>query len=171
MNIRSTILAVVFVTAAATIAAASGGLDGAVIENSGSTNAPGYTIKLWSDGHAAVAGAGTRVPADLVQRFFNDVRLAKRGRAGEAPVRGCMKSASFGSSTIVRYHGWTSADLECPGFAGLSADARGIAAAAHGAASVRPIVRRPMLPGEHRRPEASPATQPSASPESAGLVP
>jgi hypothetical protein len=88
-----------------------------VLENSGSTNSPGYRLSLWSDGSALLqrpgaAGAVAReVPADLALRFFQDVKAA---RAAAVPVGGCMKSMSFGSRTQVRWHGWNSPDLLCP---------------------------------------------------------
>ena len=150
--------------------------DGAVIQNSGSTNVPGFTIKIWSDGsawsvplrHGTAAGApatGT-VPAQLTAKFFEDVRAAKR--TGQLAVKHCAKSASFGTSMTMTYHGWTSPDVTCPGDAqviALAADANQIAAAlnlpGHGMRST------PMLPNEHRRPpvEGRPPAQASASPE------
>ena len=144
--------------------------DGAQIANSGSTNAPGYTLKLWSDGQIAVmpsnrAGAAIgaqrmgAVPVSLASRFFADVQNAKRN--GDAGPATCMKSASFGSSTVVSYHGWRSADLECSRAAALTTDVHAIVAAA---GAGRPIVRRPLMPNEFRRPELTP--QASASPES-----
>ncbi|MFN2449789.1 MAG: hypothetical protein ABR508_08350 [Candidatus Baltobacteraceae bacterium] len=164
MRTCSTVLAGLFVAAAAAVSLASGGPDGAILVNSGSTNTPGYTIKVWSDGRAVAAAGMTRAPRDVVARLFADLRAAKRaGSANEAKT--CMKSASFGSSTVARYHGWSSDDLECPGNDPLTADAHALAAA------VQPVTLHRRLPNEIRRPEASPAAQPSASPESRVSLP
>jgi hypothetical protein len=112
-------VAAVMVAAAITIAAASAN-DGATIVNSGSTNANGYTIQVWSDATADVAigrpGAlGTpkpfSIPSALATQFFADLAAA---RDGHAAGQHCMKSASFGTSMRVQWHGWTSPDLTCP---------------------------------------------------------
>lgn len=92
--------------------------DGAVILNTGSTNSAGYTIKLWSDGsaqYAIVRGPikAFSVPEALADRFFTDVKAA---RANGRQLQHCMKSVSFGTRTIVRWHGWISPDLQCPPF-------------------------------------------------------
>jgi hypothetical protein len=91
-------------------------MDGATIANSGSTNSPGYSLALWSDGTAKLTRPGVpdttpTLPPDLVAKFFQDVRTA---RAANVPVGGCMKSVSFGSRTQVHWHGWNSPDLLCP---------------------------------------------------------
>lgn len=153
--------------------------DGGVIQNSGSTNFSGYTIKVWSDGstwavHSNRAGNPIDAPVtgsvapELAQTFLHDAQQARKNRVISEH---CMKSASFGTSTIVRYHGWTSPDLECPGggfVVALAADAHKIAAqlkiqGLHGH-------RIPMLPNEPRRApsdspagQASPTTEPSPS--------
>ena len=92
--------------------------DSATIVNSGSTNIVGYTIVIRSDGsgtatlqHAAV-GKPFHVASATVAKFFADLAAARRAKPGEG---GCMKSASFGSSTHISWQGWTSTDLECPG--------------------------------------------------------
>jgi hypothetical protein len=147
--------------------------DGAIIQNSGSTNASGYTIMLWSDGSAkAVASDRTgaqfgtpatgRVPMDVVRRFFADAKAMKA--EGKVTERGgCMKSASFGSVTVVKYHGWTSTDLECPQGGALAGDAHAVASAL-GLPKAGNSLRR-LPPNELRRPESTPA-QASPSPES-----
>jgi hypothetical protein len=148
--------------------------DGAVIHNTGSTNFSGYSIKVWSDGAASAVRSnrageainqpvkGT-VPIDLVRKFFTDLKTAKR--SGKVVAQPCMKSASFGTSTVVQYHGWTSPDLECPGDGFVVA----LAAEAHQIASALNVVpqpaRRPLLPNEPRRPEPT-AEQASPMPES-----
>jgi hypothetical protein len=119
--------------------AASRPLDGAVITNSGSTNAPGYEIRIHSDGSAqfgthgrgvsSVMQRGTVSPT-LAATFFADLKKARASNVqGEA---GCMKSASFGTTTIVNWHGWVSGDLECPrGSPALKADIFKIQEALH----------------------------------------
>lgn len=174
-QIPATCLALALGTAA--LAAGASGRDGGTIRNSGSTNAPGYTIKVWSDGstwavHSGRTGValGTpftgRVPAALARQFLED---AKEARAAHAPAARCMKSASFGSVTSAVYHGWTSPDLQCPvagGLAELASDVDRIVKST-GAAAM-PGRRIPMLPNEPRRVPAEGSTsQPSATPEPA----
>ena len=96
--------------------------DGATIVNSGSTNFAGYKIEVWSDGTASVVSSNrtgailsTPKPFTLdpatTQRFFADLATARSEGAKTVP---CMKSASFGSTTRVAWHDWTSPDLTCP---------------------------------------------------------
>jgi hypothetical protein len=96
--------------------------DGATIVNSGSTNFAGYAIEVWSDGTASVAAANRdgsplsspkpfTVDPSVAKKFFADLAAARSQGAATVP---CMKSASFGSSTHVKWHGWTSPDLTCP---------------------------------------------------------
>ena len=159
--------------AAAGLAAASGTPDGAVIHNTGSTNFLGYTIKVWSNGratavHSARNGraveppvSGT-LPDSVVSQFFNDLHTARNSRPASQP---CVKSASFGTATIVQYHGWTSPDLECGGDGSVNAlgsDAKKIAAQLQ--IQGMPVRSIPMLPNEHRRPEPTP-TQAGGTPE------
>jgi hypothetical protein len=149
--------------------------DGAVIRNSGSTNFSGYTVKVWSDGSTSAVHsdrAGTpidapvtgQVPPNVAQRFLAEARQA---RDNHAVARPCMKSASFGTSTIVEYHGWTSPDLECAGDGytiALGSDAKKIVALL----KIQGTHRIPMLPNERRRvPSEGPSAsgQPSATPE------
>jgi hypothetical protein len=120
-------------------AAAAGGRDGAVIVNSGSTNTAGYKIDVWSDGSASVTlqnrmGVAQSSPkpftvtAALAKNFLGTLKAARDGHATGSP---CMKSASFGSTTRVTWHGWTSPDLECPPDNAL------VAAIAHDAGLIR----------------------------------
>jgi hypothetical protein len=179
MKISATVAVLAVVALAAGVAIAAKARDGVVIHNTGSTNFVGYTIKLRSDGTATVVRAnrageaigapstGT-VPMDIVRKFFDDLKAAKK--SGNAVGRSCMKSASFGSATVVQYHGWTSPDLECPGegFVGsLAAQAHQIAAALQ--VQSMPM-RRPLMPNEPRRPETGPA-QASPTPESSPPAP
>jgi len=101
---------------------AAGASDGATIVDSGSTNTLGYKIDVWSDGSAklqvqnriGVANGSPKtftVPPEQTARFFADLKAARQAQVAGAP---CMKSASFGTSTHVAYHGWESPDLDCP---------------------------------------------------------
>ena len=102
-------------------AAAAESRESATIVDSGSTNTAGYAIEVWSDASASVTyrnGTGLparpksfTIPAALAAHFFADLRAA---RAGAAKAALCLKSASFGTSTHVRWQGWTSPDLDCP---------------------------------------------------------
>ena len=148
--------------------------DGAIIRNTGSTNVSGYVIKIWSDGTAHVFSATRagqmigpaqpgRVSVALAQTFFSNVKAAK----SNAPIasQSCMKSASFGSATVVQYHGWTSPDLECPGdgfVVSLGSQAHQIAAAL---GVPRTGTRRSLLPNEPRRAPPSAPSQASPTPE------
>jgi hypothetical protein len=95
--------------------------DNAVIVDSGSTNAPGYNIQVWSDGSSSVTsqarGASPgparsfTVPAATATRFFADLDAARKGNVVTVP---CMKSVSFGSTVRITWQGWTSPDLTCP---------------------------------------------------------
>jgi hypothetical protein len=96
--------------------------DSAVIVNSGSTNFAGYKIEVWPDGTAALTvedrgGTALTTPKPFTvaktdaTKFFADLATAKSDGAAGSP---CMKSASFGSTTRVTWHGWTSPDLSCP---------------------------------------------------------
>jgi hypothetical protein len=149
----------------ALLAGAQGERDGAVIVNSGSTNSAGYSIALWSDAtvQASIQGQAAAVrslPRDLADRFFADVRAA---RTDAAPPSHCMKSASFGSTTTVGWHGWRSPDLQCPPFSAslraLASDVRAIESAA-GIPSAP--IRRVRLPLEPRKiPETPPEVSPT----------
>ncbi len=95
--------------------------DGAVIVDSGSTNTPGYRIEVWSDGSATVvvqnrgvtrgAPKAFTVANHVASEFFANLKAV---RAGNVTGQPCMKSASFGTTTRVTWHGWTSPDLDCP---------------------------------------------------------
>jgi hypothetical protein len=96
--------------------------DFAVILNSGSTNANGYVIQIWSDGDGSVmlqthdgtiAGnpKAMIIPVTVAKRFFTDLAAARSGNATTVP---CMKTVSFGASLKVAWQGWESTDLTCP---------------------------------------------------------
>jgi hypothetical protein len=118
MKSRATILAVL---AIATLMAVSPP-DSAMIVDSGSTNANGYTIHITADGNASVtfqprggSPIGTpkpfTVPAATTARFFSDLAAARKGNLATVP---CMKPVSFGTTLKVTWQGWTSPDLTCP---------------------------------------------------------
>lgn len=150
--------------------------DGATIVNSGSTNFSGYTIKVRSDGstwavHSNRAGnqldapVTASIPQDVAQRFLTEARQARKSHISSQP---CMKSASFGTTTVVSYHGWTSPDLECPG----DGYAVALGSDAHKIVSLLKFQGLPahpihLLPNEPRRvpPETPASGQPSATPE------
>ncbi len=99
-------------------------LDGATISNSGSTNASGWTIVLRSNAAGSLSvpsrpAHAFAVPRALAASFFRDLAAAKA--AGLPNVQTCMKSASFGSATIARWHGWRSPDFGCPQHSSLGA--------------------------------------------------
>lgn len=146
------------------------GMDGATITNSGSTNTSGYIIKVRSDGTGTVQPTRRpqiamprrlAVPAGLAQKLLADAKAADHaGAAGQT----CMKSASFGYSLTVRYHGWMSPDLACPGddaLAALRTDVQALEETAGLTGSPRPI----RLPPEPRRlPNDVVSPSPSALP-------
>ncbi|MEO6912598.1 MAG: hypothetical protein ABI182_01080 [Candidatus Baltobacteraceae bacterium] len=175
MRAKITIGFLVFTLAGALAAAAAFSRDGAIVTNSGSTNTAGYQIKVWSDGSAQAATRVRRFAAaaetpqphsssistDLTQKFFADVKAARdqhvQGHSG------CMKSASFGSTTSVSWHGWISPDLSCPSdSAVMSALAEDVAAisSASGAQTGSRMMHLPI--NEPRRIEPTP--QATASP-------
>lgn len=145
--------------------------DGVVIHNSGSTNSYGYTIAVWSNGDARVEmSSRTAVPASppraasvpkaLAERLIADAQQAKRERP--AAVH-CMKSASFGTTETILYHGWQSPDVTCSSGAlvqRLHADAESIVQALH-----LPLFGRgvPMLPGIRRPMPAARTPEPAPS--------
>ena len=161
-------LALVLAIAVGAVAQAAFSRDGATIENSGSTNTAPYSLKVWSNGNAAfVTRAGVArafsVPISVTARFFRDVQAARSnpGTAGH-----CMKSASFGTSTYVLWHGWRSFDLSClprgAQFA-LAADVRAIQSAS--GVTSNPPRRIPLMPGELRRAPSIPSASPTPAPK------
>jgi hypothetical protein len=118
--------------------------DEALIVNSGSTNSAGYRLRVYADGTTALqqgdAAVRKHVSLALVKRFFADLRAA--GALDALPRGGCMKSASFGSSTTVAYRGKLSPDVSCPSASpaerALAVDADALAAAAGATMLLRP---------------------------------
>ncbi len=114
----------------------------AVILNTGSTNSLGYRIVVQSSGVAEyVAGdtrAKARVSAAMAAKFFTDLRAGMP--MSKLPIMGCMKSASFGTSTFAWWRGERSGDLECAG------DAHGKVLAADVAEIARELKIETRLP-------------------------
>ncbi len=150
--------------------AAAPTLDGARVANSGSTNTAPWTLTIRSDGSGTYTIGQRRygaspvplaphpisVPSALAQRLLAD---AKAAREAGSQSGHCMKSASFGSTTILTYHGWASGDLQCPSssaeLGALAADVAAVQKAANLNTMPRPV-RLP--PNELRRP--NPLTSP-----------
>lgn len=96
--------------------------DAAFIENSGSTNTPGYRLSIDPSGEAewtlfrrrnsAVCSQGKgRLAPELAQQFFADLR--RLTPFDKLPLRFCAKSVSFGTTLHLRYEGTESPDLSC----------------------------------------------------------
>ncbi|MBW4624757.1 MAG: hypothetical protein KME49_04405 [Brasilonema octagenarum HA4186-MV1] len=90
----------------------------AVIENSASTNTCPYTISVLPGGAATYTvcnktGKG-EVSSGLSKRFFEDIKTAQP--LENVPFTPCVKSASFGTTTKVKYKEQTSPDISCPSF-------------------------------------------------------
>ncbi len=97
----------------------------AVITNSGSTNTPASTLTLYQDGSAVLAYQKGKSAARFTG--FHDqtfsagtfasnklaTLLAKIQDVSTIPDHGCLKSASFGSTTTITFQGKTSGDLTC----------------------------------------------------------
>jgi hypothetical protein len=91
----------------------------ALIRNSGSSNTLPYAISLRPDGSALVtvgvaASAEQRtVPQAETAELFAELHDAMPLDA--LPRQHCMKSASFGTTTTIRFGGAASPDLDCAG--------------------------------------------------------
>jgi hypothetical protein len=117
----------------------------ALILDSGSTNRAGYRLRVYADGWTALQQGDVsirkRVPANLVKRFFADLRAA--GPLDRITVMRCMKSVSFGSSMQIGYRGKLSPDLSCPSSSSaaraLAVDAGALADAAGVSILPRPL--------------------------------
>jgi len=131
----------------------------AVILDSGSTNTSGYRIVVTRSGHAEYVVGSTRatgeIPASAAARFFTDLSHAMPLSA--LPVERCMKSASFGTSLYLWWHGSRSPDVSCPGDpqeSGLASDAASIAAKLGISTPPGRLIR--PLPNEPRKPLPTP---------------
>ncbi|MEH2252877.1 hypothetical protein [Nostoc sp.] len=89
----------------------------AIIVNSGSTNTIGYRIYVSPSGEVNyVDGRGSnqgKLPEKFTKRFFSDLKVAQP--LSNLPVKGCVKSVSFGTSTTIRLAAEQSQDISCPG--------------------------------------------------------
>jgi hypothetical protein len=88
-----------------------------IIVNSGSTNMAGYRMEVLPNGNMAYASGGNirsaALPAALTRKLFSDARAALP--FAQMGLKPCMKSASFGSTTVLTYKNETSTDISCPG--------------------------------------------------------
>jgi outer membrane murein-binding lipoprotein Lpp len=85
------------------------------IENSGSTNAQPYTVKIFEDGSAAVTGPGRTEQdsgAGTVDAAGLKTLLQTIGDVSQLTGH-CGKSVSFGTTTEITYNGKTSGDISC----------------------------------------------------------
>jgi hypothetical protein len=89
--------------------------DVAVIEQSASTNRPGFSISVTRTGETTVrvgvTSRSTTVATVLAAHLYADIDRA--GSLADLPAGHCMKSASFGSTTSITYNGRRSPDLQC----------------------------------------------------------
>ncbi|MFN6483733.1 MULTISPECIES: hypothetical protein [unclassified Nostoc] len=90
--------------------------DPGIIINSGSTNTCEYKIQVFPSGKAAYTvcnkkGTG-EIKVNTAIKFLNDILAAKP--LSKLPDTACVKSASFGTSTEVKYRGQKSPDISCP---------------------------------------------------------
>jgi hypothetical protein len=97
----------------------------AVITNSGSTNAPGSTLTINTDGSGTLTyQKGTQgarfqsyrdrtFPTGTFESNQLENVLTQIKDVGTIPNRDCLKSVSFGSTTTITYQGKTSGDLSC----------------------------------------------------------
>jgi hypothetical protein len=87
----------------------------AVIRNSGSTNAAGYTIVVRRDGSVEIdqGGAAARATLARPQTAWLFAKLQADAPISNLVFAHCMRSMSFGSTTRVTYRGATTGDLGC----------------------------------------------------------
>src|SRR5450755_480853 len=118
----------------------------AVILNTGSTNTLGYRIVVQQSGAAEIVNGPRRavgsVPASLAAQFYKDLEAAMPLSAHGAST--CMKSASFGSSMFVWWHGSRSNDLSCGAASSVATDSSKIAQALGATTMFRSTLERPI---------------------------
>ena len=117
MRLHSLILTTLILFNLSPALAATQDIADLTIINSGSTNMAGYRIEVLPNGNM-VYGSGVNIrsavlPAAVAQKLFSDVRAAQP--FAQLALKPCMKSASFGSTTILNYKNETSPDISCPG--------------------------------------------------------
>ena len=129
----------------------------AVIRNSGSTNSAGYTLVVRPDSTAEIMQNGTTSTAAVAepQVKWLFAKLHEAQVPGALPERGCMKSASFGSSTTIAYEGVTTPDLTC-----------GVTPLARELSRTVAVITQQLGIGTVRRgpPPTAPAAEPGATP-------
>ncbi|MEJ0021448.1 MAG: hypothetical protein WDN47_02565 [Candidatus Doudnabacteria bacterium] len=87
----------------------------ALINNSGSTNALPFAIRIFSDGSASAlvqSNPGQDFKAGTIDTKNLLSLLQKAGDVSKLKEH-CVKSVSFGTSTIITYNGKTSGDISC----------------------------------------------------------
>jgi hypothetical protein len=96
-----------------------------VIRNSGSTNSPGYTITLYTDGSGTLVYERQTDPRPQFHQpnktfspgtfQIKGIRqiLSQIGAIQNIPNHYCGKSVSFGSVTKIQYNGQESGDISC----------------------------------------------------------
>ena len=89
--------------------------DDAVVSNSGSTNALGFTLVIRRDGSTDVFQRGHEARGTLArpQTAWLFAKLDAAGPVSAIAIGRCMRSMSFGSITRVAFHGSVSGDLGC----------------------------------------------------------
>ena len=101
--------------AAAICFCATGLAQSVVIANSGSTNVPGFQIRVTASGEAHYESRARtmdqKASAPLTRKLYADVEAARP--LTSLPPRHCMKSASFGSRLTVQFGEEQSPDLSC----------------------------------------------------------
>jgi hypothetical protein len=97
----------------------------AVITNSGSTNTPAFTLTINQDGSGSLVYqkgnnatrfnrfANKTFPSSTFDSHKLSSLLTKIKDVSTIPDHGCLKSASFGSTTTITFQGKTSGDLTC----------------------------------------------------------
>ena len=141
---------------------------GAVILDTGSTNTLGYRISIGPKGQAWFVVSGhpmqrASISQTLADKFFTNLRAA--APLSKLAVEQCMKSASFGTSLFVWWHGQRSPDLTCPSSdvraRAVYDDATQIATALHLTAGLH---FRTLPTNEPRRIPSAPAVTPTPKP-------
>ena len=74
-----------------------------------STNTKGYDVSISPTGK--VEGTSKTLSKQLTDKLFRDARSV--GAVDQIAAAHCMKSASFGTTTMVQFNGRTSPDLSC----------------------------------------------------------
>ncbi|MBV8723364.1 MAG: hypothetical protein JO277_14535 [Candidatus Eremiobacteraeota bacterium] len=156
----------------AVCAAAAPSRDTATIVDSGSTNTAGYAIAVSSDGNSTVtprnrmgesqsAPRSFTITTTLAAQFFADLKAARDGNATSVH---CMKSASFGTSTHIAWHDWTSPDLDCPAGDALTSALIHDVDAIRAAGNVQTMLRPHAPSGPPRLLTGTPLPQATATP-------